>query len=309
MVMVKKITYILFILIISGCATNQKQNIETSYNFNNREINLIVNKYKNNEQFKNEYRRVFEEEPPQSIEDKIYQGMNNELRKINVRNNSNANNNLYIDIDSIEMSTIDIPGKDIKKFTINISLKYVDIYNNILSEIKVSGDGSFLTPEKAFNNALNNTINGIDWNQIIVNNDNMEKIILKGNIAIIELETKDEQILKNNICETITNIIENRIFQKNNLTLIDRNKIETVIKEHDYQMSGYVSDDEVKGIGQFLGADYLLTGSVSFVDGNYYINVRIIEVNSLKIVFSNHVIAKDLTEFELSISKLFSIIE
>jgi TolB-like protein len=308
--MVKKITiYILFILIISGCATNSKQNSENRYNFDNKEINLIVNKYKNNEQFLNEYKRVFKEEPPQSIEDKIYQGMNNELRKINVRNNSNANDNLYVDIDSIEISNSDIPGKDIKKFNVNISLKYVDIYNNILSEIKVSGDGSFLTPKKALANALDNMINEIDWNQIIVNTDNRGKIILKGNIAILELETKDEQIRKNNICETITTIIENRIFQKNNLTLIDRNKIETVIREHDYQMSGSVSDDEVKGIGHFLGADYLLTGSVSVVDGNYYINVRIIEVSSLKIVFSNHVTVKDLTEIELAISKLFSIIE
>ncbi|MDR0602537.1 MAG: tetratricopeptide repeat protein, partial [Treponema sp.] len=46
------------------------------------------------------------------------------------------------------------------------------------------------------------------------------------------------------------------------LEVADRNNLEYVYKELNYQMSGDVSDEEAVGIGKFLGARYVVTGEL-----------------------------------------------
>jgi hypothetical protein len=52
------------------------------------------------------------------------------------------------------------------------------------------------------------------------------------------------------------------------MEVADRQNLEFVYKELNFQMSGEVSDEEVVSIGKFLGADMVITGSLR--DDRFY---------------------------------------
>jgi TolB-like protein len=51
--------------------------------------------------------------------------------------------------------------------------------------------------------------------------------------------------------------------------MVERNKISTILQEQNFQLSGNVSDDTIQKIGNMLGAQFVVTGSLDDV-GNYY---------------------------------------
>ncbi|MCK5249381.1 MAG: hypothetical protein KAJ98_05410 [Spirochaetaceae bacterium] len=50
------------------------------------------------------------------------------------------------------------------------------------------------------------------------------------------------------------------------LTVVSRSKIDQILQESEFQRSGLVNESEQIRIGQFLGADYIITGTI---DLNY----------------------------------------
>jgi hypothetical protein len=48
-----------------------------------------------------------------------------------------------------------------------------------------------------------------------------------------------------------------------NYTIVDRSNIDSVLKEQNFQMSGYVDDDAMVSIGKFIGAQVVITGTIS----------------------------------------------
>jgi TolB-like protein len=63
----------------------------------------------------------------------------------------------------------------------------------------------------------------------------------------------------------------------NKITVIDRQYTDVIRKEMNIQMSGEVSDDEIRRIGIQLGAQYIVTGSIVDV-GNAY-RFRVVAIN------------------------------
>ena len=48
------------------------------------------------------------------------------------------------------------------------------------------------------------------------------------------------------------------------LTVVSRSKIDQILQESEFQRSGLVNESEQIRIGQFLGADYIITGTIDF---------------------------------------------
>ncbi|MDR0552383.1 MAG: outer membrane beta-barrel protein [Spirochaetaceae bacterium] len=68
------------------------------------------------------------------------------------------------------------------------------------------------------------------------------------------------------------------------LTVIERQSIDLLDKETDYQMSGAVKDEEMQSIGKQLGAELIITGSFTVLGKNYRLSLRVIDVTSAKVV-------------------------
>jgi tetratricopeptide (TPR) repeat protein len=64
------------------------------------------------------------------------------------------------------------------------------------------------------------------------------------------------------------------------LEVADRNNLEYVYKELNFQMSGVVSDESARAIGKFLGAGYVLTGQLVNLGGRYRYRLNGINVET-----------------------------
>ena len=67
------------------------------------------------------------------------------------------------------------------------------------------------------------------------------------------------------------------------ITVVDRLNLELIQQEMSFQMSGEVSDSSAQAIGQKLGAQSIISGSIDDMGGFYRIRFRTIEVETAKI--------------------------
>jgi TolB-like protein len=66
--------------------------------------------------------------------------------------------------------------------------------------------------------------------------------------------------------------------------VLDRAYIEQVLKEQEFDVSVMVSDTQVAKAGQYVGADYVVTGKVQLLGSAYFLVAKMIEVRTGVIV-------------------------
>ena len=86
-------------------------------------------------------------------------------------------------------------------------------------------------------------------------------------IAVLNISSEYQTLSDYIINELIVNLVNTRHFQ-----VVPRNTIELELtnREFDFQMTGYVSDESQKRLGQFLGAGTIISGSVTIDSTNTY---------------------------------------
>jgi hypothetical protein len=69
---------------------------------------------------------------------------------------------------------------------------------------------------------------------------------------------------------------------------VDRTEaiLEQLTREHVYQRSGAVDDDQIKALGQQLGVQYLCISDINAVGRRYYLDVRLVDVVTAEIMRS-----------------------
>jgi hypothetical protein len=69
-----------------------------------------------------------------------------------------------------------------------------------------------------------------------------------------------------------------------NYTIVDRNNIDAVIREQNFQTSGYVDDNAVVILGKFIGANVVITGSISGTGSQKRMVIKAIDVSTSEIL-------------------------
>lgn len=128
---------------------------------------------------------------------------------------------------------------------------------------------------------------------------------LKGNVAVVGFEPQNSFPDSKLISTLISTEFENRLYSVDSISLIDRKNIDAIFAEQKFQLSGSVSDEQIKGIGNFLGADSLIYGTVSLLDSAYFITVKIVEVQTSKILFSGTCTAGSTRDIKNAVGGLF----
>ena len=128
------------------------------------------------------------------------------------------------------------------------------------------------------NNAVFSQAVNIDTALSNATNEISESVPQGTRIAILSISSEYVNFSDYIINELIANLVAKRLFQ-----IVPRSavEIEAVNMELGFQMSGFVSDESAKSIGQFLGAGTIITGSVTRDSGNTYrLVVNAIDVES-----------------------------
>jgi TolB-like protein len=64
------------------------------------------------------------------------------------------------------------------------------------------------------------------------------------------------------------------------LTVVDRNEVDLIRSEFDFQLSGEVGNDSMQELGRMLGAQSIISGSLTDMGGFYRIVIRVLNVES-----------------------------
>jgi hypothetical protein len=82
------------------------------------------------------------------------------------------------------------------------------------------------------------------------------------------------------ISEYILSVLSENAVNDGVFSVVDRQQLDTIRAELNFQMSGEVSDESAQNIGQMLGAQSIVSGSVSKIGSLYRVQVKAIEVQS-----------------------------
>ena len=137
---------------------------------------------------------------------------------------------------------------------------------------------------------FNQTIN---VNASLVNSDSehLDSVIQEGIVYIISRIPINSKIGVVNMQSSSINlsnyIIDNTIMHLVNterFIVVERSGLDIIQREQQYQLSGEVSDATAISIGQQLGIQFIITGSIMPLGNNYSLGLKIINVQTAQIM-------------------------
>jgi hypothetical protein len=152
------------------------------------------------------------------------------------------------------------------RFTIDNDRHYFDVGRTITEDKKISPiavervmtipvtasvrpGGASVKPinDRLINTAINNSFSTV-----------FPDIPINSKIALINIASSDKDV-SSFILEELTVLFVN----SKQFTIVDRQTLDAIRRDHNFQISGEVNDETIISIGNFAGADVVITGTVS----------------------------------------------
>jgi hypothetical protein len=109
--------------------------------------------------------------------------------------------------------------------------------------------------------------------------DYLNKQLPKGNkLVILNVQSEFPALSEYIIDELIANTVNDRVF-----SVVDRQQLNTIRAELDFQMSGEVEDAPAQALGRMAGAQIIISGAVSRLGDLYRLRIRALSVQSAQI--------------------------
>jgi len=109
--------------------------------------------------------------------------------------------------------------------------------------------------------------------------DYLNKNIPKGSkIAILNIQSTSPGLSEYIIDELIANAVNDRVF-----SVVDRQQLDKIRIEQNFQLSGEVDDNSATEIGKLLGAQTIVSGGVNRLGQGYRIRIRALEVQTAQV--------------------------
>jgi TolB-like protein len=102
-----------------------------------------------------------------------------------------------------------------------------------------------------------------------------------GKVAVLSFTSPSDQLSKYVIDE-----MNDAIVNEGKLTVVDRQQLDLIMQEMQFQSSGLVGDDSAQEIGRMLGAQYIVSGSMELIAGSYRFRTRALTVENATIIYS-----------------------
>ena len=105
---------------------------------------------------------------------------------------------------------------------------------------------------------------------------------IRGTFAVAVVHAPSDEL-----SAQITRKLENNLLANKKISLLSRQKIQSVLAEQDFGVSGYVDDETAPRIGHLLGAKFILTAELSGPGGTQYLHIQVLETESGALAYSN----------------------
>lgn len=107
-------------------------------------------------------------------------------------------------------------------------------------------------------------------------------------IAITNISAADPDDSVFAIEELSTELVKISKEEEKEYTIVDRRSLDAIRAEHKFQLSGDVSDDTIVLIGHFLGADVVVTGSITGMNEFRRLRVKVLDVKTARLLIQTN---------------------
>lgn len=115
-------------------------------------------------------------------------------------------------------------------------------------------------------------------------------------LAVVTLDVGTEKVDEETANGVIV-FVENAFVNVGKVKVVDRAHIKEVFNEVEFQSTGVIDESTAVEIGKLSGADIIVIGSINRVGGLFYLNIKLITVQTAEIIGSSISQARDATEF------------
>lgn len=105
-------------------------------------------------------------------------------------------------------------------------------------------------------------------------------------LAVVDFENHTGDAGQDHLKRGIAESLMTKLARRTELTLVERSQLDKAIKELGFGQSVYADAGKAKEVGKMLNADYLVTGDVVKAGNRFEINVRMIDVETAKVLVS-----------------------
>lgn len=102
-------------------------------------------------------------------------------------------------------------------------------------------------------------------------------------VAIVDISTETADASNK---EAIYDFIGNAFVNAETVTVVDRSSIDKIIKEQQFQATDLADESTAVRIGKLAGADIIVVGSLRKVSEKYYLNIKLIVVETAEVIGS-----------------------
>lgn len=108
-------------------------------------------------------------------------------------------------------------------------------------------------------------------------------LLFQKTLAVLPPATVPNELREAQVGESLAALLKERLHHATLFTLVDRDNLPALLKEIEFGQSGLVDAKTAPQYGQLLGADLLLTGTLTEVAGNPQLSLQLIEAGSGKV--------------------------
>jgi len=105
-------------------------------------------------------------------------------------------------------------------------------------------------------------------------------------VAILPFQT-DKKLAKKKVGEAVSMILSQRLIRESKFKLLERARLDSVLKEQKLGMSGVIETETAVRAGNLAGARLLVMGNVSQIGKNYQITAKLVDTETSDIISVN----------------------
>jgi hypothetical protein len=105
-----------------------------------------------------------------------------------------------------------------------------------------------------------------------------DKLPKGSKILVLNIKSEYLQLSDYIIDGLVENVVNGGLF-----SVVDRQQLDVIRKELDFQISGEVSDESAQSIGKMVGAQTIISGNIAIVGNFYRLGIRAIRVETAEV--------------------------
>lgn len=107
------------------------------------------------------------------------------------------------------------------------------------------------------------------------------KLNRKPKIAVLNFTSPSNKFSDYVIDELVSHLVKT-----NDFIVVERKELDLIWQENKFQMSGEISDESIVGIGKKLGAQFIVSGSLTSIGNIYHCRIKILDIETAQILLS-----------------------